>query len=106
MIDKRRGSDRRSERRYPAAGKIFWQTAGKRDRKTGWLSDRSASSVSFITAAGIGVQPGETIDLIDATNVTQQCQVARTEPYDERLSLIACRRLRASPQESLGMQTS
>lgn len=105
MIDKRSGSDRRSERRYPAAGKIFWQTTGRRGRSVGWLSDRSASSVSFITAAGVGVQPGEAIDLIDAKNVTQQCRVTRTEPYDEHLSLVACRKLRAAPEGLPNIQT-
>ena len=88
--ERRARLERRSEARYPLAGKVFWRKPGRNLKVLGWLSDTSLSGVSFITAMGMRPSVNEHIELTSPDDSTQRCRVARTTPYDHRLSLIAC----------------
>jgi hypothetical protein len=92
-------SERRREVRTEAAGRIAWRTAPGQPpvrppaEHVGWLSDRSRSSVSFITATATQPSFGQQIEVCSGGGRRRQRQrwrVARTAPYDDQLSLVAC----------------
>jgi hypothetical protein len=93
MIEKRkaRGADRRRESRYPLASRLSWRKAGNDKRLVGWLSDTSRSSVSFIASRRNQPSFGEMIEMIGPDRHEHALRVTRVAPYDENLSLIACR---------------
>lgn len=88
--ERRARLERRCERRYPLAGRVFWWKPGRNLKVLGRLSDTSLSSVSFITATGMRPSVNEHIELTGPDHSTHHCRVARTTPRDRRLSLIAC----------------
>ena len=97
-MEQRRRLERRSERRYTLAGRIFWRKPGRNMKVLGWLSDTSLSGVSFITATGMRPSVNEHIELTGPNHSTQCCRVARTTSYDRHLSLVACE---ATPEHGL-----
>ena len=93
MLERRDMHDRRREERHSAAGRISWRKAGGRMGCVGWLSDRSRSSVSFIASAGLQPRCNQEVELTDADGYNERYRVTRVTAYDDKLSLIACRRL-------------
>ena len=91
MTERRIERDRRSEPRYPVAGRVFWRKPGRSLSYPGWLSDASASSASFITAGPVRLTVGEQVQLSGSKHAAQHCRVTRIAPYDDNLSLVACR---------------
>ena len=99
MIEKRQGCDRRGDYRHPAAGQCMWRKSGSRATFQGWLSDRSRTSVSFITASAAPSASGDEIELIGPGRSHRQYRITRIAPYDGHLSLIACRGARSRGEE-------
>ena len=93
MLEKRRQHDRRGEVRGVRAGQIRWRRAGTCTTFRGWLSDASPASVSFIAPDRSRPASGEEIEVFGADRGQRRYRVARIAPYDERLSLVACRRV-------------
>ncbi len=91
MKERRESEDRRLELRAEASGKISWFRRDGQEPLQGWLSDRSCSSFSFITAASTQPGMGEAIEVIGAFPMIRRGCVTRVAPYDESLSLVACR---------------
>lgn len=91
MHEGRRARDRRSETRTSAAGRISWKLARGRENGWGLLSDESGSSVSFITSNRCPPELGAEIDLVGASRPRRRYRVTRVWPFDETLSVIACR---------------
>ncbi len=91
MHEKRQRRDRRSDPRYPLAGKIFWRKPARTLNVLGWLSDTSRSGVSFVTKDNDRIVLGEEIELLNASREIQRYCITRIAPYDSRLSLVACR---------------
>jgi len=90
----RREADRRRERRYEVAGRMWWARGETEERYAGWLSDASAGSVSFITSAEARPRFGEEVELITGvTGAPPRGRVERVSAYDEHLCLVACRRI-------------
>ncbi len=90
MMEKRDRQDRRSENRYPIAERILWKTAGS-DFCPGWVSDRSSSSISFVTAMNDPLSQNEEIELVGSNKSCDRFRVTRTSHYGEHF-LVACRR--------------
>jgi hypothetical protein len=82
--------DRRRDRRYPLAGTLSWCRSHDADMLTGWSSDTSRSSLSFVTARRNEPAFGEIIEMSGSGRPSQVFRVTRTAPYDDRLSLVAC----------------
>ena len=93
MQEKRTKSDRRSEERHDAAGRVFWNQPGRCSTYAGWLSDDSLSGTSFVTATSRRLSVGDVVEVQPqgADSAPQRCQVTRIAPYDRRLSLVACK---------------
>ena len=91
MFERRREGDRRSEERWPAAGRISWQKAYGFESGWGVLSDASCSSVSFVTSARGRPEPGAQVNIVAGDHPKGSYRVARVAAFDEKLSLIACR---------------
>ena len=94
MFDRRVRCDRRREPRQTAAGRISWFVSGDQAKRTGWLSDATASSVSFVTCGSCRPVHGEEIEVVRRDQSRQRSLVTRVEAFDERLILIACRHCR------------
>ena len=65
------------------------------------MSDASRRGISFVTASGPQLSPGDTITVTANQSTTKDragnmlaYSVRRVEPYDEYLSLVACTRRR------------
>lgn len=84
------GRDRRRDRRYPLAGILCWRRAHDDDALSGWSSDTSRSSLSFVTSQRNEPAFGEIIEMSAGGHALQVFRVTRTAPYDDRLSLVAC----------------
>ena len=93
MIEKRRKRDRRREVRRVRAGQIRWRRTGTCTTFHGWLSDVSPASVSFIAPARSRPASGEEIEVFGSDRGQQRYRMTRIAPYDQRLSLVACRRV-------------
>jgi len=93
MPEQRTKSDRRSEQRHVAAGRVFWNRRGRHFTHAGWLSDASPSSASFVTATSGGLSVGDVVEVQPqgGDSAPQRCQVTRIAAYDRRLSLVACK---------------
>ena len=91
MIDKRSARDRRCETRWALAGTILWRAAGSDRTFFGWLSDTSRSSLSFIATSQNAPSFGEVIDVAVSDRCRYVFRTTRIAPYDDDLSLIACR---------------
>ena len=94
-MDKRDRQDRRSENRQPVAERILWKSRGDEQYSPGWVSDRSQTSVSFVTAVANPLGMDEEIDVVGEDKSCQQFRVTRTSPYGEHF-LVACRLNRAN----------
>ena len=91
MHEGRRSWDRRSETRTSAAGRVSWEQIHGGENGWGLLSDASGSSVSFITSNRSQPELGAEIDLVGASRPRRRYRVTRVWPFDESLSVIACR---------------
>ena len=93
MIEKRKvgGCDRRREPRCASAGTISWRMTGSDRAFIGWLSDRSRSSLCFITSSEHAPSFGEAIDVVGSDRCRRAFRTARIARYDDNLSLIAGR---------------
>lgn len=91
MTERRIQRDRRSEPRYPVSGRVFWRKPGRSLSYAGWLSDASTASASFITADHARLTVGEQVQLTGSKHAAQCYRVTRIAPYDDKLSLVACR---------------
>jgi hypothetical protein len=91
MTERRNSNERRSDPRTTVAGRIFWKRPGRKLNYVAWMSDASPSSASFITPSCAAPDVGEDLEISPAPGVPRGGRVTRTEEYDERLALIACR---------------
>lgn len=93
MIERRKvgGCDRRREPRCASAGTISWRMTGSDRAFIGWLSDRSRSSLSFITARKHAPSLGEAIEVVGSDRRRRAFRTTRIAGYDDDFSLIACR---------------
>ena len=91
MTERRTEQDRRSEPRYPVAGRVLWGKPGRSPSCLAWLSDASASSASFITANHAHLTVGAQVQLAGSKHAARHYRVTRLAPYDDKLSLVACR---------------
>ncbi len=91
MTDEENASDRRTEQRRPAGGRISWRRADDGETHRAWLSDVSARSLSFVAGAGTPPRPGERLEVRDTGGARRCCCVTRVAPYDARLTLVAAR---------------
>lgn len=82
--------DRRRERRYAVAGRVAWRRATDEAPASGWLSDASGNSFSFITSAEGAPSHGEQIEIQDH-RVWPPLKVTRVAAYDANTTLVACR---------------
>lgn len=87
--------ERRREARRMRSGRLIWTSLTGPDR-TGWVSDIGPSSLSFVTPNQRTIRQGSTIHVRERSG-DSPLKVIRITPYDERLSLIACRRERPEP---------
>jgi len=85
--------DRRGERRVAVAGRLTWRGSDNDVTATGWLSDESDRSLSFITTADRTPMPGDQILLRLPGFIRRRCRVTRVAPYGEGSWLIAGRRV-------------
>jgi hypothetical protein len=90
----RREHDRRFEPRRESAGRILWHSDAGPEDNVGWLSDRSLSSLTFVTATQRAPRRGQTIHVVDSAHASRRFRVTRISDYDETCSLIACRATR------------
>jgi hypothetical protein len=97
MIERQRLLDRRDESRAPSAGRITWRYPGDSELFSGWLSDGSHCSVSFITATSRGPAGSELIEIVEPNGRARTYEVTRTSLYDETLSLVACQVVVTAP---------
>lgn len=95
MIQTESHDDRRTEIRHPAPGRIRWQREDDPRTYDGWLSDRAASSVSFITSEFRPPLEGELLQLRMPHHPREAFRVVRTTPYDTSMRFVACRRAMA-----------
>jgi c-di-GMP-binding flagellar brake protein YcgR len=93
MAERRKRWDRRREPRSATAGRATWTKRTCKTTFRGWLSDISRSGASFIAATAQQPSLGEEIQIIDSDRSKQRCRVMRIAPYDDYLSLIACRKV-------------
>ena len=91
MAEQRTKSDRRSEQRHDAAGRVFWNKPGRHIKYAAWLSDASPSGTSFVTETSTRLSVGDVVEVQPhgADSAPQRCRVTRIAPYDRRLSLVA-----------------
>lgn len=107
LVERRGDADRRREERHPVGGRIHWTRAGRSLAFTGWLSDVSDSSVSFISSSRNSLRPGEEIEVTkDSGGLPPHFQIIRITPFDEKLSLIACRAMTPSSGSGFAPGTS
>lgn len=81
--------DRRTEERVPAAERIHWKLEFADESIGGWLSDRSDTGVSFVSATWHQPTPGDTICLTGPAGDARRYIVTRVQPYSDSLSLVA-----------------
>ncbi len=89
--DRRREHDRRAQPRRVAAGRVVWRRMEDVDRRLGWLSDESASSLSFIVSACDRPALREHIELSGRDRRPRRYVVTRIADYDANLALVAAR---------------
>jgi hypothetical protein len=99
MIEKRQGHDRRGDPRQARAGRITWRKVGTPVTLSGWLSDASRSGLSFVASTRTGLKQGDRLEWLGADSVRRHYSVTRVAPYDEHLSLIACRQAASAPDQ-------
>ena len=89
--------ERRRQPRLNLPGHVWWNRLDEGYQQHGWLADKSQTGVAFITPFGKRLQQGETIAISanhsasnDPESPAVRFSVQRVEPYDEKLSLVAC----------------
>lgn len=87
--------DRRAEPRYNLGGRIEWIREDDEMTGRGYIIDRSDSGVAFITSARLQPRCGDRIQLWPCGRAVGEgrsdtLRICRTEPYDARLTLVAC----------------
>jgi hypothetical protein len=93
MHDERRQNrrERRAEAREPLAARIQWRMAGSEQTRTGWVSDQSRSSVSFVSTVNDSLPVNQEIEVIrPAGPLAGLFRVMRVTDYGSG-SLIACK---------------
>ena len=92
MREKPRHDERRREPRYPLRGMILWAPTDGKRTFTGWLSDVSPRSVSFIASSSRKPALGDEVELHRTGCLRKRCRVTRTSTYShgESLVLVAC----------------
>ncbi len=89
--ERRSEHDRREQPRHVAAGRVVWRRIGDAERLLGWLSDESASSMSFIVSACDRPGLREEIEVSGRERRPRRYVVTRIAGYDASLALVAAR---------------
>jgi len=98
MNERRRESDRRDDLRRPACGRVSWTKSSSDRTYLGWLSDQSSTSLSFLAGTSCRPSLDEQVVVMGPDRKRRSAQVARIAPFDDHVSLIACRAADAADQ--------
>jgi len=90
MHDKRTPSDGYGEQSTPSAGRVRWQAEGSVTTHRGWLSDRSHTTLSFITGSHAQPSTGDRLVITGSSGSVRRYRVTRIASYDNRACLVAC----------------
>lgn len=88
--------ERRQGPREPAIGRVRWGKSGGQAHYSGWLSDRTSTSLSIIVGRHVRPRLNERVIIEGSGYQTTPFRVRRIAPYGRDLLLLGCSRVAES----------